>query len=67
MMPKVMETDLPSNVLSVSYKEQGAFVDCYYINIEKEIHLDEYLKVFYTTALFKLDRSLSSLVTFKRH
>ncbi|MBL4799533.1 MAG: hypothetical protein JKY50_19190 [Oleispira sp.] len=65
-MPKVFATELPSNALSVIYKEQGAFVDCYYIDIEKDIKLENYIQTFYTTALFKLERSLLSLVTFKR-
>jgi len=64
-MPKVIETELPNNALSASYKQQGAFVDCYYIDIEKDILLDEYIQAFYTTALFKLERSLLSLATFK--
>jgi hypothetical protein len=65
-MPKVIETELPSNALSATYKERGAFVDCYYIDIVKDISLDDYIQAFYTTTLFKLERSLLSLATFKR-
>jgi hypothetical protein len=65
-MPKVIATELPSYALSASYKKQGAFVDCYYIDIAKDINLDEYIQAFYTTTLFKLERSLLSLATFKR-
>jgi hypothetical protein len=64
-MSKVFETELPSHALTASYKEQGAFFDCYYIDIEKEISLDKYIQAFYTTPLFKLERSLLSLATFK--
>ncbi len=66
MMPKVIATALPSNALSAAYKEQGAFVDCYYIDIATDISLAEYIQAFYTTAIFKLERSLLSLATFKR-
>ncbi len=65
MMPKVIASELPSHALSTSYKEQGAFVDCYYIDITKDISLDKYIQAFYTTAIFKLERSLLSLATFK--
>jgi len=65
-MPKVFESELPIIALSTIYKEQGAFVDCYYIDIEKNISLDEYIQAFYTTGLFKLERCLLSLATFTR-
>jgi len=65
-MPKVIASELPSHALSASYKEQGAFVDCYYIDIAKDVGLDNYIQAFYTTALFKVERSLLSLATFKR-
>ncbi len=64
-MSKVFETELPSHALTASYKEQRAFVDCYYMDIGKEISLDKYIQAFYTTPLFKLERSLLSLATFK--
>ena len=64
-MPKVFESELPSNALSATYKTQGAFVDCYYSEIAKDVSLDEYIQAFYTTPLFKLERSLLSLATFK--
>lgn len=65
-MPKVFESELPSNALSAIYKTQGAFVDCYYCEIVRDVSLDEYIQAFYTTPLFKLERSLLSLATFKR-
>ena len=64
-MPKVFESELPSNALSATYKTQGAFVDCYYSEIAKDVSLDQYIQAFYTTPLFKLERSLLSLATFK--
>lgn len=64
-MPKVFESELPSNALSATYKTQGAFVDCYYSEVAKDISLDEYIQAFYTTPLFKLERSFLSLATFE--
>jgi hypothetical protein len=65
-MPKVIATELPSDALTATYKEQGAFVDCYSIDIATDISLIKYIQAFYTTSIFKLERSLLSLVTLKR-
>ena len=65
-MPKVFTTELPKSALSSSYQAQGAFVDCYYLDIDQDIGLGKYIQAFYTTPLFKLERSLLSLATFKR-
>jgi hypothetical protein len=65
-MPKIIETELPSEALSTRYQEQGAFVDCYYIDIAKDISFEQYIQAFYTRTLFKLERCLLSLATFKR-
>ena len=65
-MPKVIASELPTHALSAPYQEQGAFVDCYYIDIAKDISLDEYIQAFYTTSIFKLERSLLSLAMLKR-
>lgn len=66
MMPNVFTTELPKSALSASYQGQGAFVDCYYLDIDQDISLDKYIQAFYTTPVFKLERSLLSLATFKR-
>jgi len=63
-MPKIIETEVPLDALSVGYLKEGAFVDCYYIDIPKEVTLEQYIQAFYTTFLFKVERSVLSLVTF---
>jgi hypothetical protein len=45
---------------------QGSFVDCYYIDIPQEVTLDNYIKAFYTTSLFKIERTILSIATFKQ-
>lgn len=64
-MSKVFITELPDIALSARYQAQGAFVDCYYVDIAKDVSLQTYIQAFYTTPLFKLERSLLSLVTLK--
>lgn len=64
-MSKPMEIELPDIALSVKYREKGAFVDCYYIDIPKEISLEKYIQAFYTTILFKVERGILSISTLK--
>lgn len=64
-MSKIIETEIPFDALSAAYLDAGAFVDCYYIDIPKEVTLEQYIKAFYTTPLFKVERSILSLATFK--
>jgi len=64
-MSKIVETEVPYNALSAQCEKQGAFVDCYYIDIRKEVTLESYLRAFYTTSLFKTERAILSIATFK--
>jgi len=64
-MPNITEAELPRNALSTKCVEQGAFADCFYIDIPKEVTLAEFIKAFYTTALFKTERAILSVVTLK--
>ena len=64
-MSKIIEAEIPSHALSAKYLEEGAFVDCYYIEIPEEITLDKYIEAFYTTPLFKVERTILSIATFK--
>lgn len=65
-MPKIIETDLPHDSLSAKYLEQGAFVDCYSVEIARDVSLQRYIQAFYSTPLFKLERGILSLVTGRR-
>jgi len=65
-MSKIIEAETPSDALSAKYLEDGAFVDCYYIDFPEEITLDRYIEAFYTTSLFKVERTILSIVTFKQ-
>lgn len=64
-MSNIIEAEIPPDALSARYVEEAAFVDCYYIEIPKEITLDRYIEAFYTTPLFKVERTILSIATFK--
>jgi len=48
--------DLPENSLLLRYRESGAFTDCYYVDIDRVVSQAEYIRAFYTTTPFKLER-----------
>jgi hypothetical protein len=55
-MPSVTPCAIPPDSLLASYKEAGAFVDCYTANCSTSVSLTEYVTAFYTTPVFKLER-----------
>lgn len=65
-MSEITETEVPLGSLSAKYVEEGGFVDCYFIDIPKDVTLDDYIGAFYTTSLFKVERSILSIVTGRR-
>ena len=62
-MSKIIKAEIPYDALSARYIEEGAFVDCYYVEIPKKIALEKFIKAFYTTTLFKIERTILSFVT----
>jgi hypothetical protein len=62
-MSKILEAEIPNNALSARYKKEGAFVDCYYIDIPNDVTLEQYIKAFYTTPPFKVERTILSIIT----
>ncbi|RVU83450.1 hypothetical protein EOL70_17145 [Leucothrix sargassi] len=64
-MLKVIESVIPSESLVMKYLKDGAFVDCYCLDIQKAVTLECYIEAFYTTTVFKIERTLLSVATFK--
>lgn len=65
-MANIIERQVPSDALTQPLLNDGAFVDCYCIEIECEVSLSQYIFAFYTSPLFKVERALLSLITLKR-
>jgi hypothetical protein len=64
-MIRIRTGKLPENALSAQYADDGAYADCYHIDIPRQIALEEYIQAFYTTPLFKVERAILSLVARK--
>ena len=50
----------PTSLLRIC-ETQGAYVDCYYLDIDRKVSLSEFTTAFYTTFPFKVERSILSL------
>lgn len=53
---------LPENSLLHRYTLSGAYTDCYYMDVPCNISLSQYIHAFYTSPLFKIERSILSLI-----
>ncbi|WP_426163136.1 hypothetical protein [Pseudoduganella sp. R-34] len=56
-----MIADLPEDALLQRYREQGAYTDCFAIDVPEQVAHAAYVEAFYTTAVFKLERLLLAL------
>ena len=55
---RLAASDLPPESLLQSYREAGAYTDCYSIEITAAVAQADYVEAFYTTWVFKLERQL---------
>src|SRR3546814_949340 len=55
-MPKIHATRLPNGALLEQYSASGAYTDCYSATLVGHISLADFMGVFYTTPIFKLER-----------
>ncbi|WP_374564676.1 hypothetical protein [Ideonella sp.] len=57
-MPDIHACELPANALLRRYLDEGAYADCYRIDVAGNVSQPEFVEAFYTTAVFKLERRL---------
>ncbi|WP_200953798.1 MULTISPECIES: hypothetical protein [unclassified Duganella] len=56
-----MIADLPQDALLQRYREQGAYTDCFAIDVPGQVPHAAFVEAFYTSAVFKLERLLLAL------
>ena len=57
-MFSIASCPLPDNALLKTYQQNGAYTDCYYTEINRSVTHAQYVHAFYTTSVFKLERSI---------
>lgn len=60
-MNSIKLCELPPGALLNKYKQQGAYTDCYSIEVQRAITHSDYVEAFYTTALFKVERFILAI------
>ena len=56
-----MMAELPQDALLQRYREQGAYTDCFAIDVPAQVAHAAYVEAFYTSCVFKLERLLLAL------
>jgi hypothetical protein len=57
-MLSIKKCAVPANTLLESYLKNGAYADCYSTEISRPVSFPEFIHAFYTSSLFKLERSI---------
>ena len=57
-MPNVQSHPLPTHALLTKYADSGAYTDCFVTEIARTVSHAEFVEVFYTGGLFKVERFL---------
>jgi hypothetical protein len=64
-MTGIQPGELPQSALLNKYKREGAYTDCYFMDVPRAISQAEYVEAFYTTGVFKVERMVLSLLASK--
>ena len=64
-MTTIQTGELPQGALLNKYKQEGAYTDCYFIDIPRAISHAEYVEAFYMTSVFKIERAILSMLASK--
>lgn len=56
-----MIAELPADALLQRYREQGAYTDCFALDVPGHVAHAAFVEAFYTTSVFKLERLLLAL------
>ena len=57
-MLSVTKRALPADALLGAFQERGHYTDCYEAEIGGAVSLEEYIRAFYTTSLFRMERAI---------
>ena len=62
---RITACELPVGSLLASYRDAGAYTDCYAADLPGQVSQADYIEAFYTTWVFKLERWLLALFVSK--
>jgi hypothetical protein len=65
IMISIKKCPAPANAMLARYSTNGAYADCYRAEVAERVAFSEFIFVFYTTPLFKLERFILKLLVAK--
>lgn len=60
-MFSIQKCPIPTHSLLDKYSTDGGYVDCYWTEITRQVSFPEFIFAFYTTPLFRLERTILKL------
>lgn len=60
-MNSIQLCKLPDAALLRKYQLDGAYTDCYFVDVARAVSHAEYVEAFYTTAIFKVERKILAM------
>ena len=60
-MSAITACALPADALLIRYRAQGAYTDCFCVEIDAAVSFEQYVVAFYTSLPFKLERLILGL------
>jgi len=64
--PSIGACELPADALLGRYAGAGGYADCWFAEADRAVSLAEYVEAFYTTPLFRLERTILRFVASRR-
>lgn len=64
-MSSVHVHPLPDDALLRRYRDNGAYTDCYALDVPRSVTRAQYVEAFYTTWVFKLERAILAAIVSK--
>lgn len=62
---RIAACDLPVAALIATYRDAGAYTDCYAVDVPRSVSQADYVAAFYTTWVFKLERWVLAVLVSK--
>lgn len=61
-MNEIHTGDLPDHAFLRKYAQEGAYTDCYYVDLAGHVSHDDYVTAFYCSRVFRAERALLGLL-----
>jgi hypothetical protein len=64
-MAAIQTGELPQVALLLKYRQDGAYTDCYFVDVPRPVSQAEFVEAFYTSGVFRIERAILSILASK--